>query len=78
MLNHQILSEPASTRKLKANLSLAIDETMLTRKLAGLQVQLDRIQHQPGQRTRTLFLKREIVRLGNELDQIRYTASGYK
>lgn len=78
MLNHQILSEPASTRRLKANLSLAIDETMLTRKIAGFQDQINRIKHQPGERMRTLFLKREIVRLSNELDEIRLAASGYK
>ncbi len=78
MLNHQILSEPASTRRLKANLSLAIDETMLTRKISGLQEQLTRTKNSPNQQTRVSYIKHEIVRLRNELDEKRETASCYE
>ena len=75
MMQHQILSEPASTRRVMANLSLAIDEAILARKISGIQEQLGHIANQPEQRARVSFLKHELVRLDIELTNIRKTAS---
>lgn len=75
MMHHQILSGPASTRRLKANLSLAIDEAILTRKISGLQEQLVRLRNQPAQLPRTRFLRHELTRLEKVLIEIRESAS---
>ena len=73
-MNLRILSEPASTRRIKANMSLAIDETILTRKISGLQEQLAKFGSQPDQRTRTNYIRHEIKRLSRKLENIRQTA----
>lgn len=78
MMHHQILSGPASTRNLMANLSLAIDEAMLTRKISGLHEQLHRTKNRPEHRARVGFIKHELVRLDNELVEIRQTADVYE
>lgn len=78
MMHHQILSGPASTRNLMANLSLAIDEAMLARKISGLHDQLHRIKNQPEHRARVRFIKHELVRLDSDLAEIRETASDYE
>lgn len=78
MMHHQILSEPGSTRRLMANLNLAIDEAILTRKISGLHEQLNRIGSQPQDRTRVSFIKHELVRLDNELVGLREAASYFE
>ncbi len=78
MMHHQILSEPASTKRLMANLNLAIDETILTRRIYGLQEQLRRLRNQPAQRARTQFLQQELIRLEKALTETRDTASTYE
>ncbi len=75
MMHHQILSGPASTKRLMADLSLAIDETMLTRKISGLKEQLIRLQNQPAQQTRSRFLRHELIRLEKVLSETRESAS---
>ena len=43
----QILSEPANTKRVLANLSLAIDEARLVRKIVEISDHLRRIELQP-------------------------------
>lgn len=78
MIHHQILSEPGSTRRLMANLNLAIDEAILTRKISGMHEQLNRIGNKPEHRARVSFIKHELVRLDNELEDLRKSASVFE
>lgn len=75
MPSTQILSGPASTRRLLANLSLAIDEAMLVRKIVNLSDQVRRIEYRPDQADRVRFLKNEIINLEDELSDVRRRAS---
>ncbi len=71
----RILSGPASTRRLLDNLSLAIDEAMLVRKIVSLSDQVRRIEYLPEQSDRVLFLKREILNLEDQLSDVRRQVS---
>ncbi len=74
MPHTQILSEPASTRRLLANLSLAIDEAMLVRKIVSLNDQVRRIENSPLQTERVQFLRREVSNLEVQLSDVRSQA----
>ncbi len=74
MYHTQILSEPASTRRLLANLSLAIDEAMPVRKIIGLSDQIRRIEYHAGQANRVKFLRNEIEYLEGQLTDVRERA----
>lgn len=74
MMNPQILSEPASTRRIKANMSLAIDETILTRQISGLQEQLTIVGYNTDQRNRANYIRHELNRLSKKLANIRQAA----
>lgn len=56
----QILSEPASTRRLLINLSLAIDEARIVRNIVDLSDNLRRIENSPDSTSRAAYLRREI------------------
>ncbi|MCP4430813.1 MAG: hypothetical protein GY806_07545 [Gammaproteobacteria bacterium] len=71
MSHAQVLSGPASTKRLLANLSLAIDEAMLGRKIVGLSEQIRRIEYLPEQASRVQFLKNEILNLEDQLSDVR-------
>ena len=75
MIQHQILSEPASTRRVLANLGLAIDEAMLTRRIVALSDNLKRIENIPEQANRTQFLRQELLVLQDSLNDIRSKAT---
>jgi len=75
MIQNQILIEPASTRRVLANLSLAIDETMLTRRIVALSDNLKRIENMPEQSNRTQFLRQELLILEESLNDIRSKAT---
>ena len=70
----QILSEPANTKRVLANLSLAIDEARLVRKIVEISDHLRRIELQPESSKRAEYLRNEIVRLEEELKKTRLLA----
>ncbi len=74
MSETQILSGPASTQNLLANLSLAIDEAMLVRKIVGISDQIRRIENLPDQIGRFQFLKKEILNMEDQLSSVRNQA----
>ncbi|MCP4432337.1 MAG: hypothetical protein GY806_15280 [Gammaproteobacteria bacterium] len=71
MSHAQNLSDPASTRRLLENLSLAIDEAMLVRKIVNISDQIRRIEYLPEQTGRVQFLKNKILDLENLLADVR-------
>ncbi len=75
MIQNQILLEPASTRRVLQNLGLAIDETMLTRRIVALSDNLKRIENIPDQSNRTQFLRQELLILEDSLNDIRSKAT---
>lgn len=74
MPHTQILTGPASTRRLLANLGLAIDEAMLVRKIVVLSDQVQRLKYRPAQADRVRFLKKEILNLEDKLLDVRKQA----
>ncbi|MCP4187614.1 MAG: hypothetical protein GY763_08440 [Gammaproteobacteria bacterium] len=74
MLQHQILLEPASTKRVMATLGLAIEETMLARRISALSDNLYRIQNLPEQRDRARFLRQELLIMEESLIDIRAKA----
>ncbi len=70
----QILSEPANTKRVLANLSLAIDEARLVRKIVEISDHLRRIELQPDSSKRVEYLRKEIVRLEGQLVETRSLA----
>jgi len=75
MNNPQILSSPASTKRLLANLSLAIDEAMLVRKIVSLSDQIRKTENQPDQADRFQFLRKEVLNLEDQLSSVRKQAT---
>lgn len=75
MPNTQILSGPDSTKRILANLSLAIDEAQLVREIVSLGDQLRVIEYLPEQADRVRFIKKSIINLGNQLSDVRERAS---
>jgi len=74
MNNPQILSGPASTKRLLANLSLAIDEAMLVRKIVSLSDQIRKTENQPDKADRIQFLRKEVLNLEDQLSSVRKLA----
>jgi len=70
----QILSEPVRTKRILDNLSLAIDEALLVRRLVSLSDQSRRIEYLPEQADRVRFLKKEILNLEDQLSDVREQA----
>ena len=70
----QILSEPASTRRLLTNLSLAIDEARIVRNIVDLSDNLRRIEYRPDSISRVAYLRREIDNLESKLTDLRALA----
>jgi len=67
----QILSEPASTRRLLNNLSLAIDEARIVRNIVDLSDNLRRIEYSPDSISRVSYLRKEIADLELKLGELR-------
>ena len=74
MSDTQILSGPASTKRLLANLSLAIDEAMLVRRIVSISDQIRRIENLPDQAGRFQFLREEISNMEDQLSSVRRQA----
>ena len=74
MSNAQVLSGPASTKRILANLSLAIDEAQLVRRIVSLGDQIHRIEYLPEQAGRVQFLRKEILNLEDKLSEVRERA----
>lgn len=74
MMHTQILSENAGSKRVLANLSLAIDEARLVRKIVDFSDNLHRIENQPEQANRVIYLRNEIARLELELIETRLLA----
>ena len=70
----QILSEPASTKRLLTNLSLAIDEARIVRNIVDLSDNLRRIEYSPDSISRVKYLRKEIANLELELSELRMQA----
>jgi len=70
----QILSEPANTKRVLANLSLAIDEARLVRKIVELSDYMRRIEFQPESSKRLEYIGKEIERLEEQLAKTRLLA----
>ena len=71
----QILSEPASTRRLLTNLSLAIDEARIVRNIVDLSDNLRRIEYSPDSISRVAYLRKEITDLELKLNELRVLAN---
>ena len=67
----QILSEPASTKRLLNNLSLAIDEARIVRSIVDLSDNLRRIEYSPDSIARVSYLRKEIADLELKLGELR-------
>ena len=74
MSQPQILSGPASTRRLLNNLSLAIDEARIVRNIVDLSDNLRRIEYRPDSISRVAYLRRELVHLESKLTDVRELA----
>lgn len=70
----QILSEPASTKRLLTNLSLAIDEARIVRNIVDLSDNLRRIEYSPDSTSRVAYLRKEIGNLELKLSDLRAMA----
>ena len=74
MSQPQILSGPASTRRLLNNLSLAIDEARIVRNIVDLSDDLRRIEYSPDSTSRVEYIRREIDNLESKLADLREMA----
>ncbi len=77
MSHLQILSEPASTKRLLTNLSLAIDEARIVRNIVDLSDNLRRIEYSPDSISRVGYLRREIDDLESKLSELRTLAKAH-
>ena len=75
MPNTQILSGPDSTKRILANLSLAIDEAQLVREIVSLSDQVHKIEYLPEQADRLRFIKKNIINLEGRLSDVRERAN---
>jgi len=71
MPQSQVLSEPASTKRILANPSLAIDEAQLVREIVSLSDRLRAIEYLPEQANRVRFIKKNIINLEGRLSDVR-------
>ena len=67
MSNTQILSGPASKKRLVTKPGLAIDEASLARRVKSLSDTIRKIEHLPEHSDRVLFLRKELTYLKNQL-----------
>lgn len=74
MTQAQILSDNASSKRILANLSLAIDEARLVRKITDREFDLKRIENLPEQSGTARFLRSEITQLEIQLAETRRRA----
>lgn len=74
MTQSQILSDNASSKRIFANLSLAIDETRLIRQIADIEHDLKRIEYMPEQSDKASYLRGEKARLELQLAATRLRA----
>jgi hypothetical protein len=74
MTQAQILSDNASTKRILANLSLAIDEARLVRKISDIEDNLRRIENLPEQSGTASYLRGEIAQLELKLAETRLRA----
>ena len=74
MPHTQILTGPDSTKRILANLSLAIDEARLVRDIVSLSDQLRLIEFLPEQADRARFIKKNIINLEGQLSDVREQA----
>jgi hypothetical protein len=71
MTKAQILSDNASSKRILANLSLAIDEARLVRKISDIEDNLRRIENLPEQVGTTTYLRSELAQLEIKLAETR-------
>ena len=71
MPNTQILSGPDSTKRILANLSLAIDEAQLVRRIVSLSDEIRRIEYLPEHADRVRFIKKKIINREGRLADVR-------
>jgi len=74
MEHPQISTETPDSRRVLANLSFAIDEARLVRKIVELSDDLRRIEYQPEANGRVRFIRGEIARLELKLTETRLLA----
>ncbi len=74
MEHPQISTQSADSRRVLTNLSFAIDEARLVRKIVELSDDLHRIELQPDSSDRARFIRREIAHLELELTETRILA----
>lgn len=74
MTQAQILSDNAGSKRILANLSLAIDEARLVRKISDIEDNLRRIENLPELAGTTCYLRSELAQLEIKLDETRLRA----
>lgn len=74
MTQAQILSDNAGSKRILANLSLAIDEARLIRKISDMQFNLRKIEYLPEESGTADYLRSEIAKLESELAETRSLA----
>ena len=71
MTQAQILSDNAGSKRVLANLSLAIDEARLIRRISGITDNLRRIENLPEESGRVCYLRNEAAKLEIKLSETR-------
>ncbi|MCP4432685.1 MAG: hypothetical protein GY806_17060 [Gammaproteobacteria bacterium] len=74
MTQAQILSDNAGSKRVLANLSLAIDEARLVRRIFNIEDNLRRIENLPEESGRVSYLRSEAAKLQIKLAETRLLA----
>ena len=74
MTRAQILSDNASSKRVLANISLAIDEARLVRKITDIEDNLRRIENLPEESGKVSYLRSEVEKLELKLAETRLRA----
>lgn len=74
MAQLQILSDNASSKRVLTNLSLAIDEARLVRRINAINENLRRIENLPEESKRVSFLRGELAKFEDKLNETRLRA----
>ena len=74
MAQLQILSDNASSKRVLTNLSLAIDEARLVRRITDIKEDLRRIENLPEEAKRVNYLREEAAALEQKLNETRLRA----
>lgn len=74
MTQAQILADNVGSKRVLANLSLAIDEARLVRRIMDIEDNLRRIENLPEESARISFLRDETDRLEQKLAETRRRA----